>query len=174
MYPSYTPFSTRTGFAALFDRPEPVSAECAARVAAVLADSGSRVVSVRPAAERTLSLPELIAQIVRQAPAHAPQDDWLECAFETLATPGPGFTRVTLLVANAQVLEREALEYLQFTCRSAPQLRLALLGLPRLRETLSGPGLAWLRERLAWQTPADRAKEEPVPAPVASAPVTRA
>ena len=115
--------ASRTGCAAILDEARPISADLVEHTACLLAGAGARVVTVHAAAGRALSLPELVAHIVHQAPPHAPTQDRLECAFDTLTQPGPGFSRVVLLVASAELLTREALEYLQLTCRSSPALQ---------------------------------------------------
>ena len=119
-----------------------------AQTALYLAEAGSRVVTVHAPPDRRLALSEFIGLVVRQAPPELSGYDRLQCAFETLTRLEPSCTGAVLLVANAEMLKREVLEYLQLTCRSGRMFRLMLLGRQGLVEALAGAGLGWLREHI--------------------------
>ncbi len=107
-----------------------------------------RCVRVYGSASGGLALRDLIAQIVGRADPEALTDHDLKTGFVTLTEPGENHNRVVLLVTEAHNLQSSALHYIQFACRSSPQLRVALAGQPSLAATLATDDLAYLRQRL--------------------------
>src|SRR4051794_15705263 len=91
------------------------SGEVVQQTARVFTSAEARVVTVHATGEHKLSLTEFVGQVARQAPSHVVTHDRLENAFATLTQPGPGFSRVVLVVTGAELLGREAFEYLRLT-----------------------------------------------------------
>ena len=107
-----------------------------------------RVLRAAGRAPGGLSLSGLMAQVTARADLEAHDDEVLERGFQALSVPDAECDRIVLLVDGAEALQRTALRYLQFTCRSAPALRLVLArdgGIPVLEED----EMASLRTRLA-------------------------
>src|SRR5206468_2593567 len=108
---------------AAFVAPGPIAPEAVDRAAHLARGNGARVITVWAGTEQRLGLPDLITALVRQAPPGKAAAHRLELAFDTLTEPGPGFSSVVLLVANAEMLAHETVHYLQLAVRSTEQLR---------------------------------------------------
>jgi hypothetical protein len=142
------------------------------RAAALLPDSGIRVIRTGAIGPAGLGLPELVSQVVHQWPPEVGGEDRLERAFLALTAPGRGCTQVAVLIDNAQNLAPEAVCYLKLTCQSGPSLRIVLAGTRELRDRVAGPELRWLRDRMGCEldtSAAPRAEPEPASRPQPSA-----
>lgn len=116
--------------------------------AEALSRQGCRVLRASADAAGGLSLSGLMAQITDRPDIDGHDDEVLELGFQALTVPDAGCEAIALLVEGAEALQRTALRYLQFTCRSAPALRFVLAGeagMPDLQED----EMAFLRTRLA-------------------------
>ena len=130
------------------------------RAAAELAATRVHVIRVAAPASGSFNLPALVAQIAGQADPAALSDGDVELAFQALTEPDEGCPWIALLVDDAECLQPPALRYLQFTCRSVPELRLVLAGEPGFLELLDGDEFAPLRERLTRAPPRPAAPVE--------------
>ncbi len=117
-------------------------------VAAALAQHRCRVLRASALAPGGLSLSGLMAQITERPDIDGHDDEVLELGFQALTVPDADNAVIALLVEGGEMLQRTALRYLQFTCRSAPALRLVLAGQTGLPD-LHVDEMAFLRTRLA-------------------------
>ena len=116
--------------------------------AEALAQQGCRVLRASASAAGGLSLSGLMAQVTHRPDIGGHDDEVLELGFQALTVPDADGGAIALLVEDGEMLQRTALRYLQFTCRSAPALRFVLAGrtgMPDLQED----EMAFLRTRLA-------------------------
>ena len=123
-------------------------------LAGQLAGLPSRVLRVAASGRSGLSLSGLMAQVTGRLDLEAHDDDVLERGFQALTAGGGEGGAVTLLVEGASGLQRTALRYIQFACRSGPALRLVLVdgdGEPGVLHdaALLSDELSYLRTRLA-------------------------
>ena len=117
-------------------------------VAHALAQQGCRVLRASSSSAVGLSLSGLMAQITGRPDLDGHDDEVLERGFQALTAPNGECSFIALLVDGAEALQRTALRYLQFTCRSAPALRFVLAGdggVPFLQED----EMTFIRTRLA-------------------------
>ena len=129
-------------------------------VADALARHRCRVLRASALAPGGLSLSGLMAQITRRPDIDGHDDEVLELGFQALTVPDAGNEAIALLVEGGEMLHRTALRYLQFTCRSAPALRLVLAGQTGMPD-LHVDEMAFLRTRLAASTVITLAAELP-------------
>lgn len=113
-----------------------------------LARRRCRVLRASALAPGGLSLSGLMAQITERPDIDGHDDEVLELGFQALTVPDADNEAVALLVEGGETLHRTALRYLQFTCRSAPALRLVLAGQTGMPD-LHVDEMAFLRTRLA-------------------------
>lgn len=106
-----------------------------------------RVLRASAAAPGGLSLSGLMAQVTGQPDLTAHDDEVLDRGFQALTVPGSACDGIVLMVGDAQVLQRSALRYLQFACRTGSALRLVLAG--EHGPDLAGDEVSHLRTRLA-------------------------
>ena len=116
--------------------------------AEALKGRGCRVLRASASAAGGLSLSGLMAQITQRPDMDGHDDEVLELGFQALTAPDAGSEAIVLLVEGGEMLQRTALRYLQFTCRSAPALRLVLAGETGMPD-LHDDEMAFLRTRLA-------------------------
>lgn len=117
-------------------------------VADALSLKRCRVLRASALAPGGLSLSGLMAQITKRPDIDGHDDEVLELGFQALTVPDADSEAVALLVEGGEMLHRTALRYLQFTCRSAPALRLVLAGQTGMPD-LQVDEMAFLRTRLA-------------------------
>ncbi len=117
-------------------------------VADALARRRCRVLRASALAPGGLSLSGLMAQITQRPDIDGHDDEVLELGFQALTVPDADNEAVALLVEGGEMLHRTALRYLQFTCRSAPALRLVLAGQTGMPD-LHVDEMAFFRTRLA-------------------------
>ncbi|MGI4943382.1 MAG: hypothetical protein ACRYHQ_22925 [Janthinobacterium lividum] len=117
-------------------------------VADALARRRCRVLRASALAPGGLSLSGLMAQITERPDINGHDDEVLELGFQALTVADVDNEAVALLIEGGETLHRTALRYLQFTCRSAPVLRLVLAGQTGMPD-LHVDEMAFLRTRLA-------------------------
>ena len=117
-------------------------------VADALARRRCRVLRASALAPGGLSLSGLMAQITERPDINGHDDEVLELGFQALTVADADNEAVALLIEGGEMLHRTALRYLQFTCRSAPVLRLVLAGQTGMPD-LHVDEMAFLRTRLA-------------------------
>ena len=116
--------------------------------AEALAERGCRVLRASASAAGGLSLSGLMAQVTQRPDIDGHDDEVLELGFQALTVPDADGGTIALLVEGGEMLQRTALRYLQFTCRSAPALRFVLAGQTGIPD-LQDDEMAFLRTRLA-------------------------
>ncbi|HEY0202721.1 MAG TPA: hypothetical protein VGC15_01050 [Acetobacteraceae bacterium] len=141
-------------------------------VADALARRRCRVLRASALAAGGLSLSGLMAQITQRPDIDGHDDEVLELGFQALTMLDADSDAVALLVEGGEMLHRTALRYLQFTCRSAPALRLVLAGQTGMPD-LQVDEMAFLRTRLAASPVITLAAELPeMPAALLDAPLS--
>lgn len=106
-----------------------------------------RLVRIHDPRPAQLGLDGLVAQALGRQGAEAPSEDDLVAVFELLAGDH-GANRALLVVDGAEQLSLQAVRYIQFACRSAPELQIIFAGAHAFRDLLADDEFAHLRRRL--------------------------
>lgn len=112
-----------------------------------LSEPPRRFACVLGSCRAPLDLDGFVAQALGRPRAEASSEDHLVAVSELL-TGGQGAGRALLVVDGAEHLTPQVIRYIQFACRSAPDLQVIFAGAPAFRELLSRDEFAFLRRRL--------------------------
>ncbi len=127
--------------------------------------SGTRTRVLQPRSSN-----ELVAFMNQALPSNAASETaGVEYGFNALTVLDPSCDRIALLVANAHLLSKDALDYVDFALRAAPHLQVALAGQPTLIDTLAHENFARLRKRIKLHL----VPLAPLPTPDAPLPIRR-
>lgn len=127
-------------FIFLLARDDGLRASVLDEAAAEFANLRCRIVRVSAAPRGPgLSLPSLVAHILRQADPSDGQGDELERSHRLLTAAGESWDRIVLLVDHAHALDPNALRYIQLTSRASSNLRVVFAGEPEIGGEQSHP-----------------------------------